>query len=124
MKSLYRWLFHDNRMLDRRHRIKDAIERSRYGVAKSDTWSFDAYLARVIVNGLTELRASKAGYPSCIDFELDNATDVYSDDCLSFYAAILTAIIDGFQRCVDDSDTGPDELTLSLFNEYYGSFWI
>lgn len=43
-------------------KIQQYVERARYGVSTEDTWSFDYYIAGVLVRALRDLR--KSGFPS------------------------------------------------------------
>lgn len=85
--------------------LGDFFHRGMYGYAKSDTWSFDNYLSDVIPAGLRLLREREIGHPILDDWiegsdAWDPDTEEYlieKDDQSILWAAILTAMIDGFE---------------------------
>lgn len=97
------------------------IQRSRRGFSDEDVWSFDTYLAGIIVAGLTVLRANFHGCPP----ELCENGDV--DAGCEAWRAILTEIIDGFQAYHDNDGlqaTTPEfERSCELFVKWWGHLW-
>jgi len=63
------------------------IQRGNRGWSDEDAWSFDHYLAKVIIGGLTQLRDNNHGYPS--------------DMTPESWEEALTTMIDGFEAAVD-----------------------
>ena len=105
------------------------IQRGKRGYADCDVWSFDYYLAKVIVGALTKLKKDKCGFPIEI-------SKLYGDDAEKAWDNILTLIIDGFQGVIDfhDSDDyySPEKFkeiekrlqnSLELMKVYYFSLW-
>jgi len=46
--------------------VKYFIQRGKRGYADCDLWGFDTYLARIIVDGITEIKKSKYGIPRIV----------------------------------------------------------
>lgn len=95
-------------------------QRGRRGYADTDLWSFDSYLAGVLVKALAQLRDTTHGYPSGLDTPEE-------------WAAILTQMVDGFAAHRDIMNTGDTEAMrtaterfqrgMELFSEYYLALW-
>jgi hypothetical protein len=112
------------------------------GWADEDTWSFDYYLSRVIVEGLDHLRVNAHGFPSTL--VPDDATEPDVEDGAQRWNQILYEIMEGFAATsllsqsvqftiVDDTLIrdhaleakllAAQELGFARFKEYYGAFW-
>jgi hypothetical protein len=74
--------------------ISEFFIRGKNGWAPSDTWSLDYYNSKVMIGAISHLRSNNVGHP-CLDEWSDN-----EEDWEFIWAAILTAMIDGFQACL------------------------
>lgn len=114
------------------------------GWADEDTWSFDYYLSRVIVEGLDHLRKNTHGYPSKLVPDYEVAMEQRVEDGAQRWNQILYEIMEGFAATsllsqsvqftiVDDvlirdhaleaKLLAAQELGFARFKEYYGAFW-
>lgn len=100
----------------RRH-ARNAWQRARRGYSNEDTYSFEDYLANVIIGGLTELRNRELAHPGGLDPEE--------------WRAILDEIIIGFRTFLDDEKRFSDDAEVrakidrgwELFREWFPSLW-
>lgn len=79
--------------------VKYFFQRGIKGYADKDVWSFDHYLAHVILAGLLDIKKSKAGIPATIDPTTN--TREYDE---KRWNDILDRMIDGFMLLVDCVD--------------------
>lgn len=89
-------------------------QRARRGYSEQDTWSFDGYLASVIVGGVTDLRERRIGYPSGLTPEK--------------WDEILGKIIDGFTVIQQDDPLSPEQQAVfdeavALFGRWFQALW-
>jgi hypothetical protein len=119
-----------------------ALHRARYGWAAPDTWSFDYYLADVIIGGLKHLRDNKTGIPSQLMYgkkinkdEHGMAIEAYTiEQAEARWDKIMDEIIEGFEshkqlldghKTIEEDDQLKKKFDhgMKLFAKYYGSFW-
>jgi hypothetical protein len=79
--------------------IKYFFQRGWRGYADTDVWSVDWYLSSFMPAAIAKLRADTHGYPMGMEEWADS-----EDDQIAVWAAILTAIEDGFQAAMDLQD--------------------
>ena len=92
-------------------------QRLRYGISWPDCWSFDIYLATVIVNGLTRLRYDGHSYStSCKTPE-----EWYQilDEIIAGYSLYLEIS----QRQITDQEWEQFKHAKELFSENFSDFW-
>jgi hypothetical protein len=93
------------------------VQRARRGWAIEDTFSFDEYLARVIVEGLTELRNRDLAHPGGLTMEE--------------WRAVLDEIIIGFKTFLDEEKRFSNDPAVrekmdrgwELFREWFPALW-
>jgi hypothetical protein len=97
-------------------RVKTAYQRARYGIADSDAWSLDYFLADETVKGVKKLREWAHGYP-------DGTSPEEWD-------AILAQIEDGFQAWLDsdgwftDTDAAARfDTATKLYGKWFSGLW-
>ena len=93
--------------------FRTAYQRARYGIADSDAWSLDHFLAMVTVRGVQKLREWAHGHPP----------ELTADE----WDCVLAQIEDGFQAWVDGQrDTGSRErfdTAMRLYCKWFGALW-
>jgi len=101
--------------------LKNIVDRGLHGYCQRDTWSFDYYLADVIIGGSKILKETKHGYPcDCDPFDSTNECK-----CEAKWDKELDEMIEGFEaakRVLDldyesESFIKDIEADIKLFNE-------
>lgn len=118
-----------------------ALHRARYGWAVPDTWSFDYYLADVIIGGLKHLKENKSGIPSNLlygkkmEFGDEGPKEKYTmEQAEKRWNKIIDQIVEGFEAHKEINDGYPStadrkdlekkfDKGMKLFAKYYGNFW-
>lgn len=116
--------------------IRWFFHRGYYGYCRSDSWSVDYYLNKVIPKLVQELINNHIGYGLYYDLYLPEFGN-FDEFCESIHYNILQSIIDGFnssQRLLESwsEKVYEDEyeqlvynfnLGFELFHEYYNQLW-
>ncbi len=96
--------------------LRTFYQRGRYGIADSDAWSLDHFLAMTTVRGVQKLREWSHGYPSELTPEE--------------WDSILKQIEDGFQLWLDhdgwftdSSDQLRFEKAIELYGKWFSALW-
>ena len=103
--------------------IKSSIQRGKRGWADSDTWDFDGYLTKIIIEGITYLKKEPIGYPNGVKNKQE-------------WKKTLKEIIDGFKAYQDACDYTKINTKskfnkrmkkfnkgMKLFVKYYSNLW-
>lgn len=107
-----------------RGQIETFVERGKQGWSHRDVWSFDSYLADVIIGGVTQLRQNSHGHPG----DLPD---------MAAWHAILDEIIDGMEAAkqliemdydIKDKQAETDlhnrhEKAMDLLKEWFFGLW-
>jgi hypothetical protein len=109
-KWYYDWLYYGfyiwwNWIEERPRKIKSFFQRGWRGWADEDTWNFDIYLAKVILDGIKHHKKFQVGIPSefCENYYDENKRTTKKQDKLAVkeYYKELDIIIKGFKTYLD-----------------------
>ena len=117
---------------DRYRDVKWFIQRGRRGWSDRDVWSFDYYIAKVHIGGLTRLRDHHAGVPMDIGADYKDI-----DDADKVWCAYIDKMIAGFQAHITLADLDFDykdpearndlqrkyDTSMRLYKKYFGDLW-
>ena len=105
---------------------EDFVHRGFYGFAKSDVWSLDDYLLRVLVGGLEILRQKGHSY-SCSCYKHNFAEECH---CLEKWNEKLDEMIEGFQGSwvsmydeLSEEDKTKFNKSMKLLQENFFDLW-
>ena len=96
--------------------IKWFIQRGKRGFADCDTWDFDIYLARIIKEGVSQLKEEKYGFPC--DLEEDEWNKILDNIIYTFTEEENILDKNPYNNYDEQKENG-----WKLFKEYFHNLW-
>jgi len=103
-----------NWLTDLKWRVPNYFQRGWRGWGNADTWEFDAYLSKIIYQGLVHLNKHKPGYPITLVPENEEEPDYEANE--KKWQEIMNKMISAF-KLASEIGTGEREFYLSKLNE-------